>query len=426
MERRPSESSSAKDLPGGAFWPAMGLELCAALRWGSDYWVVQQAWQVPGLLGENGLTKVLVLGSGKIGRMITRFLGSVGDYELTVADHDLASLQRLRKKSNATVVEVDAADAAQLRRVMAGHDAVVSALSFRFNPAIAQAALEAGLNYFDLTEDVETTRQVRHVAERAREGQVFAPQCGLAPGFVSIAARWLTRSLEKLDTVYMRVGALPQFPTNALKYNLTWSTDGLINEYCNPCEAVHHGQRCDVLPLEGLEHFSMDGVRYEAFNTSGGLGSLCDTLSGQVRELNYKTIRYQGHRDLMAFLVNELHFRDHREQFKEILERAVPVTFQDVVVVFCTVNGWRDGQYVQVTDARKIYHQEILGENWSAIQITTAAGVCGVVDMVCHGELNLTGFLKQEDIDLQRFLENRFGRYYQSPSASRFSMGSID
>ena len=95
----------------------------------------------------------------------------------------------------------------------------------------------------------------------------------------------------------MRVGALPQFPTNALTYNLTWSTDGLINEYCNPCEAIHDGERMHVLPLEGIEHFSLDGVRYEAFNTSGGLGTLCDTLDGRVRELNYKTIRYQGHRD---------------------------------------------------------------------------------------------------------------------------------
>ena len=100
----------------------------------------------------------------------------------------------------------------------------------------------------------------------------------------------------------MRVGALPQFPTNALRYNLTWSTDGLINEYCNFCEVIHDGRRLEVLPLEGLEHFSLDGVRYEAFNTSGGLGTLCETLAGRVRTLNYKTVRYNGHRELMQFL----------------------------------------------------------------------------------------------------------------------------
>ena len=114
-----------------------------------------------------------------------------------------------------------------------------------------------------------------------------------------------------------------------------------------------------MLPLEGLEHFSLDGVRYEAFNTSGGLGTLCDTLAGKVRELNYKTVRYVGHRDLMKVLVDELRLGEHREQFKEILERAVPVTFQDVVVTFCTVTGWRKGLLVQKSDARKIYHQQI-------------------------------------------------------------------
>ena len=73
----------------------------------------------------------------------------------------------------------------------------------------------------------------------------------------------------------MHVGALPEFPTNALNYNLTWSTDGLINEYCNPCQAIHEGRISRCLPLEGLEWFSLDGVRYEAFNTSGGLGTCC-------------------------------------------------------------------------------------------------------------------------------------------------------
>src|SRR5438445_283618 len=82
------------------------------------------------------------------------------------------------------------------------------------------------------------------------------------------------------------VGALPQFPTNEMKYNLTWSTDGLINEYGNACEAIHDGKLIELLPLEGLEHFSLDGVDYEAFNTSGGVGTLAETLAGQCRMLN--------------------------------------------------------------------------------------------------------------------------------------------
>jgi saccharopine dehydrogenase-like NADP-dependent oxidoreductase len=238
------------------------------------------------------------------------------------------------------------------------------------------------------------------------------PQCGLAPGFVAIAAYNLTREFQKLEEVRLRVGALPLFPTNEMKYNLTWSTDGLINEYGNPCEAIVNGKLIEVLPLEGLEHFSMDGIDYEAFNTSGGVGTLCETLDKKVRSLDYKTIRYRGHRDLIAFLMNELNLNQRRPVLKDILENAVPVTPQDLVLIFCTVRGWKDGHLTQVTDARKIYHGEFLGERASAIQITTAASLCAVVDLHFTGKLPSRGFVKQEQVKLDDFLKNRFGRCY--------------
>ncbi len=365
--------------------------------------------------------RILLLGAGKIGRMIARLLVDSGDYAVTVADADEAALERIAQRVDVKAQQVDASSRGDLLKVMADCESVISALSFRFNPLIAEAALESGASYFDLTEDVETTRRVRAVAEKAKAGQIFMPQCGLAPGFISIVANHLAQPFEELDTVRMRVGALPQFPTGALKYNLTWSTDGLINEYCNPCEAIHNGNRLDVLPLEGLEHFSLDGVRYEAFNTSGGLGTLCETLDGKVRELNYKTVRYLGHQETMLLLVNELRLNDRRELLKDILEHAVPVTFQDVVVTFSSVTGMKDGQLVQISDARKIYHESIAGENWSAIQITTAGGICAVVDMHAKGELPSQGFVLQEQVDFNKFLSNRFGKCYDSDKSTKFS-----
>ena len=359
--------------------------------------------------------RVLLLGGGKIGRMITKFLVDSGDFEVTVADLDQAALDRIAGSSGAKIAQVDATDETQILNAMKSVDSVISALSFRFNPLVAKCALKSGVSYFDLTEDVETTRAVRQVAEQAGDGQIFMPQCGLAPGFISIAAYDLTKSFDRLDRVHMRVGALPQFPTGELKYNLTWSTDGLINEDFN---------QLAVWALEGLEHFSLDGVRYEAFNTSGGLGTLCETLDGKVRELNYKTARYLGHQHLMSFLVNELRMNERRENFKEILESSVPITFQDVVVTFCTVSGWRNNNLVQVSDARKIYSSEIDGEVWSAIQITTAAGICTVVDLHANGRLPKSGFVRQEDVALDELLENRFGRNYRSAVSTRFSQSA--
>jgi saccharopine dehydrogenase-like NADP-dependent oxidoreductase len=367
------------------------------------------------------MRKVLLLGAGKIGSMIARFLSAGRDYAVLVGDDDPAALERIGDQANLETTLVNADDPRQLASVLAGRELVISALSYAHNTTVAQAALAAGASYFDLTEDIETTRRVSEIARQARAGQIFMPQCGLAPGFVSIVAHDLTGNFESPETVFMRVGALPQFPSNALMYNLTWSTDGLINEYCNPCEAIHEGRKIDILPLEGVEHFSLDGVRYEAFNTSGGLGTLCDTLDGRVRELNYKTIRYPGHRDLMRFLTQDLRLSVRRELLKDILEHAVPITFQDVVVIFCTASGRRKGQLVQISDARKIYGETVDGEPWSAIQVTTAAAICAVVDLHCQGELAGTGLVRQEQVALDQFLANRFGRHYRgAKTRSRF------
>lgn len=356
--------------------------------------------------------RVLLLGAGKIGSAISKFLASTGDFEVTVGDIDQGMLDRLPAGLKATKLRLDVSKHSELVAAMQGKHTVISACSYVVNPGIARACLEAGCSYFDLTEDVATTRTVRELSAKARPGQIFMPQCGLAPGFISVVAAHLTQPFDSLDEVRMRVGALPIYPTNNLKYNLTWSTDGLINEYCNPCEAIRDTTRTELMPLEGLEHFSLDGLDYEAFNTSGGLGTLCETLDGKLRTLDYKTVRYPGHRDLVKFLAEDLRLAHRRDLFKDILEHAVPMTLQDVVLVFVTVTGKVGGRLMQRTDSRKIYHADVLGEHWSAIQITTAAGMCTVVDLHREGKLPSQGFAKQEQVGLDAFLANRFGRYY--------------
>ncbi|WP_339733333.1 saccharopine dehydrogenase C-terminal domain-containing protein [uncultured Gimesia sp.] len=358
---------------------------------------------------------ILLIGAGKIGRMIASLLIKSGDYQLRIADRVPAALERIQQRIPTAETRVLNADShAELVHMMQGCTAVISALSFRENPGVARAALEAGVNYFDLTEDRQTTAAVKEIADDATTGQVFVPQCGLAPGFVTIVSKHVMEWFDEIDTVRMRVGALPQHPTNALGYNLTWSTDGLINEYCNPCEVIHGHKIKNQLPLEGLEQFTLDGNVYEAFNTSGGLGTLCETMDGHVRELNYKTIRYPGHHQLMKFLLQDLRLADRRELLKDVMEHSIPVTFQDVVIVFCTVRGNRNGQFVEKSDLRKLYAQEINGEVWSAIQLTTGAGICAVVDLVQQNQIKRTGLIRQEEIPFDSFINNRFGCYYET------------
>jgi saccharopine dehydrogenase-like NADP-dependent oxidoreductase len=365
---------------------------------------------------------VMIVGAGRIGASIAKLLHNSADYEVTVADHDTGALERVAAVAPVRLLKLEAEHdikylTAELRTLANGRRAaLLSACSFDVNWFLALSALEAGVSYFDLTEDVETTRRVRELAAQAVDGQVFMPQCGLAPGFIGILAASMMNRFDRLDALRMRVGALPEYPHNHLMYHLTWSTDGMINEYCKPCEVIHRGHRQEVLALDGLERFAIDGVEYEAFNTSGGLGTLCETLDGKVNELSYKTVRYPGHHYLMDFLINGLRMGDTLETQRElgrIFDRAIPMTRQDVVLILCAASGWRQGLYSEETNARKIYHQQVGSEHWSAIQLTTAAAACVVVDLFREMKLPVKrGFVRQEDVELEVFLANRFGKYY--------------
>jgi saccharopine dehydrogenase-like NADP-dependent oxidoreductase len=354
--------------------------------------------------------RVVLLGAGHIGQLIARLLSESGDYQVTVVDKSPAALEKMKGLQVKTVV-ADTADAKALLQALRGHDAVINALPYHLATLAATQAREAGCHYFDLTEDVAATRAIKDLAKGS--STAFMPQCGLAPGFIGIVAHHLAKQFDEVHDVKMRVGALPAFPTNALKYNLTWSVDGLINEYCHPCESIRDGQPVEVMALEGLEHFSLDGVEYEAFNTSGGLGTLCETWAGKVRSLDYKTVRYPGHRDLMWVLLEELQMKTDQETLKNIMRKSVPMTMQDVVLVFVTVSGLREGNLVQEVFARKIFAERDEKRPLSAIQITTAAGICAAVDLFREGRLPQKGFIRQEQVELPDFLANRFGAAYQ-------------
>ena len=356
------------------------------------------------------MTNILLVGAGKIGAMITELLVSTGEYHVTVVDKNTESLAQMKDSANVVKSVVDVSDQAQLIELMKGKYAVLSAAPFHVTIEIARAAKVAGIHYLDLTEDVKATRVVKELAVGAE--QAFIPQCGLAPGFISIVAYDLAKKFDRLHNVHMRVGALPKYPSNGLKYNLTWSTDGLINEYCNPCEAIVDGQLKEVPPLEEVEEFSLDGISYEAFNTSGGLGTLCETLQDKVDNLNYRTVRYPGHRDIMKILIQDLRLGERRELLKDIFETALPITLQDVVLVFVAVSGEKDGRYIQESYARKVYSRNINGSDWSAIQITTASGICAMLDLLKAGKLPQSGFIRQEDCHFEDFIENRFGANY--------------
>jgi saccharopine dehydrogenase-like NADP-dependent oxidoreductase len=359
---------------------------------------------------------ILVLGAGRVGKVAAQLLADSGDYVVTLADRHAGALQDFGPASlRRHTLRLDACDPAALAAALQGRFAVLNAFPFDCAAAVAEAARAQGAHYLDLTEDVAATRRIKALAQDA--ATAFIPQCGLAPGFVSIAAADLARRFEQLESLRLRVGALPLYPSNALGYNLTWSTEGLINEYIQPCEAIVDGRRAEVAALEGLEHFSLDGTRFEAFNTSGGLGTLCETYEGRVRELNYRSIRYPGHGQLMKALLNDLRLRERPALLKDIFEHAIPATQQDVVVIFVTATGWCDGRLAQHSLSRKVLGRCSGREPRSALQITTAGSACAVLDLLAQGQLPQQGFIRQEQIALDDFLRNRFGSVYADPAA---------
>jgi saccharopine dehydrogenase-like NADP-dependent oxidoreductase len=283
-------------------------------------------------------------------------------------------------------------------------------MPYNLNLPIAREACQSGIHYFDLTEDVATTAAIREMARDSRS--VLAPQCGLAPGFIGIVGMDLAKRFTKLRDIELRVGALPRYPNGLMGYSFTWSPAGVVNEYINDAEVIHNGVRKMVPSLEGIEMINIEGQEFEAFITSGGLGTMCETLQGKLDTLNYKTIRYPGHCSLMRFMLYELCLKDKRELIEQILTEAKPPVQQDVVYVYAVVEGWKDNR-LEREEFYKAYHPiEIDGQHWRAISWTTAASIASVVEMVADGVLPDKGFIRQEDILLKEFLQTQNGAFF--------------
>lgn len=350
------------------------------------------------------IKSVLVIGLGKVGTLVATLLHDNG-YQVTGMDR----VPEAKLPFNA--IAADATASATLKLHIKQHDAVVTCLPYNLNLNVAKAAHAAGRHYFDLTEDVPTTKGIRKMAGTAKA--VMAPQCGLAPGFIGIAGTDLTKSFEKLRSIELRVGALPQHPRGLLGYAFNWSSEGVVNEYLNDCDVIRDGKKAKIPSMEGLETIVIDGVQLEAFTTSGGLGTMCETFANEVEHLNYKTVRYPGHCELMRFFFNELYLREKRELAGEILVHAKPPVNDDVVYVHAAVEGWKNGKLLRDEFVRSYYPMKIAGNLWKAISWTTAASVSAVVEMVARGDLPGKGFLQQETIPLDLFLQTPTGRLFQ-------------
>lgn len=350
------------------------------------------------------IKKIAVLGLGKVGSLVATLLSS--KYEVVGMDQVQPD-----EKFPFSVETGDVSDDGTMREFLKDKQAVVSCLPYFLNINLAKIASEMGVHYFDLTEDVPTLKAIQKMAENS--ASVMAPQCGLAPGFIGILGAGLYSQFSEIRAVKLRVGALPLHPMGQFGYSFTWSAEGVLNEYLNDAEVIHNGERKMVSSLDDVESININGRQYEAFSTSGGLGTMCETLDGKVDTLNYKTMRYPGHRDAMKMFLYDLQMKNNRKQAKEILNNALPLVDDDIVLVYAAVEGKINGQLRRKEFSESYRNVEIDGKDWRTISWTTACSISAVVDMVSEGKLKSKGFIKQEEIDFEMFINSHFGSMYE-------------
>ncbi|MFY9288269.1 MAG: saccharopine dehydrogenase C-terminal domain-containing protein [Alphaproteobacteria bacterium] len=353
------------------------------------------------------IKKPLIVGLGGVGGLLAVLLQELG-MQVTALDQ--------RKPAHipdgVAFKSGDVQNEKELAKILTEHDAVISCLPFHLTLLLAEAAYKAAIPYFDPTEDVKTTEAVRKLAQSARATMV--PQCGLAPGSIGIIGTYLASKFDEgtLRYLKLRVGALPQNPTGQLGYAGNWSLAGLVHEYIADCDVIADSKRQRIPALRNPEILRIDGMEYEAFTTSGGLGTMTETFSGKVETLDYKSIRYPGHLAGMKLLLEDLRFRDSPDELVKRLGYALPPDDEDRVLMHISAQGEIDGRMQNKTVIAQYDPLMIAGKKRPAILWTTATSIAAVIQMASEGQLAQKGFVKQEEIPLPAFLKTKHGQLY--------------
>jgi lysine 6-dehydrogenase len=251
--------------------------------------------------------RFLILGAGQMGRALAfDLVRSRGNEYVTVLDSNNESCESLNAWLDINVMNLDVKDEVKLQEYISSADIVIAALPYRFNLSLMKKAIKAGCNFCDLGgNDPIVSQQLALDPDAKAAGVLCVPDCGLAPGMANVLAAHLTSEYDRVETLTIRVGGLPQHPEPPLNYQLVFSVGGLVNEYVEKCKILREGIITYTEPMTGLESIHFEGLgELEAFNTSGGAAWLPELFHGKVSKLDYKTIRYPGHCDIMKDILD--------------------------------------------------------------------------------------------------------------------------
>ncbi len=326
------------------------------------------------------MKNIAVVGLGKVGTLVGILLSK----QFTVIAYDNSEPHYPIKLPFPYKIK-DLSSANQIHQIVEQVDAVVSRIALSVEQKHCNYSLPKGYSLF---------RSYRRCSYNKLH-TLHSKKCSCCTGTSMWFSAWIDRDnwrnlAKKFDTlrdIELRVGALPRYPNGQLSYSFTWSPKGVLNEYLQDAEAIHNGKQKMVPSLQGFEHMNIEGQEYEAFTTSGGLGTMSTTFAGKVDTLNYKTIRYPGHGKLMRFLLYELILKNDLPQLEQLLTNAKPPVEEDLVHVYAVVEGKIAGKMKREEFFKTYLPKEIAGHKWRAISWTTAASLAAVVELVAQGTL---------------------------------------
>jgi len=357
---------------------------------------------------------ILVLGAGRMG------LGAAYDLahnspdvqSVTVADVDEGRARAVCEtvgSAKLTPAQIDVEDHGRAVALMRGHDAAVSCVTYFHNLSLARAAIEARTNFCDLGgNNAVVDAELALDAEARAAGVNVIPDCGLAPGMVSVLAAHGAARFPELEAIRIRVGGLPLAPRPPLDYQIVFSVEGLINEYVERARVVRGGQIVEVESMTEIEELEFPAPfgRLEAFQTSGGTSTLPDTFNGRLRSLDYKTIRYPGHCERFKLLLDlglaageEIEIDGARVRPRrllgELLARHLPADEPDAVLVRLEFDG------TTAEGTRRTLRYDIIDRfdpatGLSAMMRTTAFPASVIAQVMARGETLARGAVPQE------------------------------
>jgi lysine 6-dehydrogenase len=358
--------------------------------------------------------KVLILGAGMMGRAIAFDLSRNSDADEIFLGERNAQIRKFAagflKSTAARVIALDVEKNNMIKEHFHKVDVVISAVPYHYNLKLATLAIQSHAHFIDLGGNNDIVQNERKLFSKAKKANVIViPDSGLAPGLVSILTRDIVDHLDDIDFVKLRVGGVPRHPQPPLNYQIVFSPNGLINEYVEDALVLSHGRILNKKSLTERETLTFPHPfgRMEAFLTSGGCSTLPMTYQQKIEYLDYKTIRYPGHCEIMRAIL-DLGFASERkincgsqritprDVFAQLLETHLPKTGEDVVLLKVFSQGLKNGQTTKRDYSLIEYYDK--DHEISAMMRTTGYPVAITAQMILDGTLTDPGVYCPEEI----------------------------